>query len=58
MKTSTSLRLRIVGAYLLLAVFLGATFSAIGFKTLEALENQLVTGRDPTRATQRTTAHK
>jgi signal transduction histidine kinase len=45
MKRSPSLRRRIVGAYLLLALFLGACFSAIGFKALETIENQLVDQR-------------
>src|SRR5262249_5477424 len=45
MKHSPSLRRRIVGAYLLLALFLGAVFSAIGFKTLETIENLIVDQR-------------
>jgi len=45
MKSSPSLRRRIVGAYLLLALFLGACFSAIGFEALDAIENQLVDQR-------------
>lgn len=45
MKTSPSLRARVVGAYLLLALFLGVCFSTIGFKTLDAVENQLVDQR-------------
>ena len=45
MRPSPSLRGRILAAYVLLALFLGATFSAIGFKILDALENQLVDQR-------------
>jgi signal transduction histidine kinase len=45
MRRSPSLRRRIVGAYLVLALFLGACFSAIGFKALEQVENQLVDQR-------------
>jgi len=45
MKASTSLRARIVGAYLLLALFLGSCFTAIGLKTLEAVEDRMVDDR-------------
>jgi signal transduction histidine kinase len=45
MKHNPSLRARIVGAYLLLALFLGTCFSAIGVKALETIENQIVDQR-------------
>jgi signal transduction histidine kinase len=45
MKANPSLRARIVGAYLLLALFLGACFSAIGFTAVETIENHLVDQR-------------
>ncbi|MEJ8840471.1 sensor histidine kinase [Ramlibacter sp. AN1133] len=45
MRHSPSLRLRIVGAYVLLALFVGACFSAIGFEALDRIENALVDHR-------------